>query len=41
MRKLLLTVSLLLALPLVALAQDAPKVEVFGGYPYLNPDDGD
>jgi hypothetical protein len=41
MRKLLLTVSFLLALPLVALAQDAPKVEIFGGYSYLNPNDGD
>ena len=41
MRKLLLTVSFLLALPLVALAQDAPKVEVFGGYSYLNPHNGD
>ena len=41
MRKLLITVSFLLALPLVALAQDAPKVEVFGGYSYLNPKDAD
>ncbi len=41
MRKLLLTVSFLLALPLVTLAQDAPKVEVFGGYSYLNPNGGD
>jgi Outer membrane protein beta-barrel domain len=41
MRKLLITVSFLLALPLVALAQDAPKVEVFGGYSYLNPNGGD
>lgn len=41
MRKLILIASLLLALPLVALAQDQPKVEIFGGYSYLNPNDDD
>jgi Outer membrane protein beta-barrel domain len=41
MRKLILVVGMLLALPLVSLAQDAPKVEIFGGYSYLNPDDAD
>jgi opacity protein-like surface antigen len=40
MRKLLLTAALLLALPMIALAQDeAPKVEIFGGYSYLRLDD--
>lgn len=39
MRKLMLLVSLLLLLPLAALAQDKPKVEVFGGYSYLRTDD--
>ena len=41
MRKLLLVAGLLLAFPLVSLAQDAPKAEIFGGYSYLNPKDGD
>ena len=36
MQKLLFVVALLLALPLIASAQDdAPKVEIFGGYSYL------
>src|SRR5947207_1245557 len=39
MRKLLFVASLLLLLPLAALAQDKPKVEVFGGYSYLRSDD--
>ena len=41
MRKLFFIATLLLALPLVAQAQDAPKAEIFGGYSYLrfNPDD--
>lgn len=40
MRKLFFIATLLLALPLVALAQEAPKAEIFGGYSYLrfNPD---
>jgi opacity protein-like surface antigen len=40
MRKLLFVMALLLALPLMASAQDeAPKVEIFGGYSYLRLDD--
>lgn len=35
MRKLFFTAAVLLALPLFAQAQDAPKVEIFGGYSYL------
>src|SRR5262249_13247911 len=40
MRKLFFIATLLLALPLVAQAQDTPKAEIFGGYSYLrfNPD---
>ena len=41
MRKLLFIASLLLLLPLVALAQDKPKIEIFGGYSYLRADDHD
>jgi opacity protein-like surface antigen len=41
MRKLILLASLLLALPLVALAQDQPKVEIFGGYSWFNPEGDD
>jgi opacity protein-like surface antigen len=39
MRKLFFVASLLLLLPLAALAQDKPKVEIFGGYSYLRTDD--
>lgn len=39
MRKQFLAASFLLLLPLAAFAQDKPKVEVFGGYSYLNTDD--
>ena len=39
MRKLFVAASLLLLLPLAALAQDKPKVEVFGGYSYVHTDD--
>ena len=39
MRKSLLVVALLLALPVIASAQDeVPKVEIFGGYSYLRLD---
>ncbi|HMV48754.1 MAG TPA: outer membrane beta-barrel protein [Blastocatellia bacterium] len=43
MRKLFFIATLLLALPLVAQAQDAPRAEIFGGYSYLrfNPDGPD
>jgi len=41
MRKLLFVASLLLLLPLAGLAQDKPKIEVFGGYSYLRADDHD
>jgi opacity protein-like surface antigen len=41
MRKLFFIAALLLTLPLIAQAQDAPKVEVFGGYSYLRADDDD
>lgn len=39
MRKLFFIAALLLALPLIAQAQDAPRVEIFGGYSYLRADD--
>ena len=39
MRKLFFIAALLLALPLIAQAQEAPKVEIFGGYSYLRADD--
>jgi opacity protein-like surface antigen len=39
MRKLFVAASLLLLLPLAAIAQDKPKVEIFGGYSYLHTDD--
>ena len=40
MRKLLFVATLLvLLLPLTAAAQDAPKVEIFGGYSYFRADD--
>jgi hypothetical protein len=35
MKKMLLVASLLLYLPMLAQAQDAPKVDVFAGYSYL------
>lgn len=41
MRKLFFIAALLLALPLIAQAQEAPKVEIFGGYSYLRADDDD
>jgi len=41
MRKLFFIAALLLALPLIAQAQDAPRVEIFGGYSYLRADDDD
>ncbi len=41
MRKLLLLAILLLALPVLAQAQDSPKTEIFGGYSYLRADDDD
>ncbi len=39
MRKLFVAASLLLLLPLAAIAQDKPKVEIFGGYSYVHTDD--
>jgi hypothetical protein len=39
MRKLFFVASLLCLLPLAAYAQDAPRVEIFGGYSYLRTDD--
>ncbi|MEO6726525.1 MAG: outer membrane beta-barrel protein [Blastocatellia bacterium] len=39
MRKLFFIAALLLALPLITQAQDAPRVEIFGGYSYLRADD--
>jgi len=39
MQKLFLFVALTLALPLIAQAQEAPRVEVFGGYSYLRLED--
>lgn len=41
MRKFFFMVTLLLMLPLVAQAQEAPKAEIFGGYSYLRADDDD
>jgi len=38
MRKLLFITALLLALPLIGQAQEAPRVEIFGGYSYLRTD---
>jgi opacity protein-like surface antigen len=38
MRNSLLVVALLLALPVIASAQETPKVEIFGGYSYLRLD---
>src|SRR5262245_18036840 len=35
MRKLFIITALTLALPIIAQAQEAPRVEVFGGYSYL------
>jgi len=39
MRKSLFVMALLLAMPLLAQAQEAPRVEIFGGYSYLRLDD--
>jgi len=39
MQKLFLFVALTLALPIIAQAQEAPRVEVFGGYSYLRLED--
>ena len=36
MRKILWIASIALALPMIAFAQDTPKVEIFGGYSYLS-----
>ena len=41
MRNSLFVACLLLLLPCFALAQDAPKLEVFGGYSYLRGDEND
>jgi opacity protein-like surface antigen len=41
MRNLFLIACLALLLPVFALAQDAPKVEVFGGYSYFRADEED
>ena len=41
MRNCLVILSLMLMLSLVAVAQDAPRVEVFGGYSYLRADSQD
>jgi opacity protein-like surface antigen len=38
MRKLFLIAALSLALPVIALAQDSPRTEIFGGYSYLRLD---
>lgn len=40
MRKVLFVVTLILAFSFLAVAQDAPKAEVFGGYQYTNADIG-
>ncbi len=40
MRKVFLVVTLVLAFSFMAMAQDAPKAEVFGGYQYTNADIG-
>jgi opacity protein-like surface antigen len=39
MQKLFLIVALTLALPVIALAQEAPRVQVFGGYSYMRLED--
>jgi opacity protein-like surface antigen len=39
MRKLLLITALMLVLPSLALAQEYPRTEIFGGYSYLRADD--
>jgi hypothetical protein len=39
MRKLFFIAALTLALPLISLAQEAPRVEVFGGYSYMRLED--
>jgi hypothetical protein len=39
MRKLFFIAALSLVLPIIAQAQDAPRVEVFGGYSYMRLDD--
>ena len=39
MRKLFFIAALTLALPIISLAQDAPRVEVFGGYSYMRLED--
>jgi opacity protein-like surface antigen len=39
MRKLFLIAALALALPVIAQAQESPRVEIFGGYSYLRLDD--
>ncbi len=39
MRRVLMILALLTALPLVASAQDTPNVEIFGGYSYLRQND--
>lgn len=41
MRNLFIVACLLLLMPCLALAQDAPRVEVFGGYSYLRGDEED
>lgn len=41
MRKAVFIVGMLLSLCVIANAQDAPKVEIFGGYSYLRADDAD
>ncbi len=38
MRKLFLIAALALALPIIAQAQESPRVEIFGGYSYLRLD---
>ncbi|MGH9849714.1 MAG: outer membrane protein [Blastocatellia bacterium] len=39
MRKLFLIAAVALALPVIAQAQESPRVEIFGGYSYLRLDD--
>ncbi|HMB28798.1 MAG TPA: outer membrane beta-barrel protein [Blastocatellia bacterium] len=39
MRKLFFIAALTLALPIISLAQDAPRLEVFGGYSYMRLED--
>jgi opacity protein-like surface antigen len=41
MKKLLLVAVLLLGFSVMAIAQDTPAVEVFGGYTYMHPDTKD